>query len=84
MEEPSLFSTLFGATWVYAYWAVWATINIASAYFVYQAAIRRERAALNIGPYWWALFTLVSGIWALLIYWLIEHSTLSGKVGHDS
>jgi hypothetical protein len=62
---------------MYVYWAAWGLTSIACAYFVYQSAIHRKRAALNIGPYWWAVFTLVGGIWALLIYWIIEHSSLS-------
>jgi hypothetical protein len=51
---------------------------------VYQSAVLRKRAALNIGPYWWVLFTLVGGVWTLLIYWLMEHSTLSVDRGNDA
>ena len=77
MEQPSFVGAVFGAAWIYAYWIGWGLTSLASAYFVYQSAIRRKSAALNIGAYWWALFTLVGGIWTLLIYWVIEHSTLS-------
>ena len=76
MEQPSFFSAIFGATALYLYWAVWIMTNIACAYFVYQSAIHRKSNALNISAYWWALFTLLGGIWTLLIYWLMEHSSL--------
>ena len=57
--------------------------HIAGAFFVYQCAVRRQQATMNINPYWWAFFTLTGGLSTLLIYWLIEHSTLSprGKSG---
>jgi hypothetical protein len=78
MEQASLIQAIFGSMTLYISWAVWLFSNIACAYFVYQSARRRTAPALNIGPYWWALFTLVGGIWTLFIYWLMEHSTLAG------
>ena len=44
---------------------------------LYQDAIKQNRRALNIGPYWWAAFSLAGGIWSLFAYWLMEHSSLS-------
>jgi hypothetical protein len=77
MGQPPFLGDGFGAVWNSAYWIAHAIAIVAAAYFVYQSAVRRKRAALNIGPYWWVLFTLVGGVWTLLIYWLMEHSTLS-------
>ena len=77
MEQPSFFQAIFGSAAVYFYWVVWIFTNIACTYFVYQSAIRRTSPALNIGAYWWAVFTLLGGIWTLFIYWLMEHSSLS-------
>ena len=77
MGQPPFLGDGFGAVWNSTYWIAHAIAIAVAAYFVYQSAVRRKRAALNIGPYWWALFTLVGGVWTLLIYWLMEHSTLS-------
>ncbi len=84
MEQTSLFGAVFGAAWVYLYWGAWGLTSIACAYFVYQDAIRRKHAALKIGAYWWALFTLIGGVWSLLAYWLIERSTLSSRSDDDA
>ena len=70
---------MLGPVWSSVWWIVRAIAIIAAAYFVYQAAIRRKHAAMNIGAPWWALFTVVGGIWTILIYWLIEHSTLAAR-----
>jgi hypothetical protein len=78
MDQPPFFGPGFGSVWNLIFWVVRAIAIIAAAYFVYQSAIRRKRAALNIGPNWWILFTVVGGVWTLLVYWLMEHSTLSG------
>ena len=83
MGQPPFLGDGFGAVWNSAYWIAHAVAIVAAAYFVYQSAVRRKRAALNIGPYWWALFTLVGGVWTLLIYWLMEHSTLSVDRDHE-
>lgn len=77
MEQPSFFQAVFGSAAVYLYWGFWIVTNIACTYFVYQSAIRRTSPAMNIGPYWWALFTLLGGIWTLFVYWLMEQSTLA-------
>ena len=83
MEQPSFLGSILPGALLYAYWAAWGLISIACAFFVYQSAIHRKRAALGIGPHWWAFFTLIGGVWTLLIYWLIEHSTLSGDRNGD-
>jgi H+/Cl- antiporter ClcA len=77
MEHPPFLDGGLGTAWNVVFWIARAIAIGACAYFVYHSAIRRKRATLNIGPYWWVLFTLVGGIWTLLIYWLMEHSTLS-------
>jgi hypothetical protein len=82
MDQPPFFGAGLGTVWNAVFWIVRAIAIIAAAYFVYQSAVRRKRAALNIGPNWWVLFTLVGGVWTLLIYWLMEQSTLS--VQHDN
>lgn len=70
-------SITLASTWIYVYWFVYAIANLGCAYFVYQDAIKQNRRALNIGPYWWAFFSLLGGIWSLLVYWLMQHSSLS-------
>ncbi len=60
-----------------AYWIIWLLTNIGCTYFVYQSAIHRQHATMGINAYWWAIFSLLGGIWTLLIYWLIEQSMLS-------
>lgn len=79
MDQPSVFSAIFGAAAVYLYWGVWILTNLGCAYFVYQSAIRRKSSALNISAYWWALFTVFGGVWTLLVYWLMEHSSLARR-----
>ncbi len=77
MDESSLTQSILTTTWLYAYWVLYGVTNVACAYFVYQDAIKQNRCALNIGPYWWAAFSLAGGIWSLFAYWLMEHSSLS-------
>lgn len=77
MEQPPFLGGTLGTLWGSVFWIARAIAVIACAYFVYHSAVRRKHAALNIGPYWWVLFTLVGGIWTLFIYWVMEHSTLS-------
>ena len=84
MDQPPFFGSGLGTVWNAVFWIVRAIAVIAAAYFVYHSAIRRKRAALNIGPNWWVLFTLVGGVWTLLIYWLMEHSTLSVRRDNDA
>ena len=84
MGPPPFFGEPLGTAWNSVYRIVHAIAIVAAAYFVYQSAIRRRQAALNIGPRWWVLFTLVGGIWTLLIYWVMEHSTLSARRNDDS
>lgn len=74
MESQSLTTLGTGVT---IYWALYAITNIGCAYFVYQDAIKQTHRALNIGPYWWALFTVIGGVWPLIAYWLMQHSSLS-------
>ena len=81
MAQITFFQTFFGAGLLYFYWMIWIVSNIACAYFVYQSALRRTAPALNINAYWWALFTLMGGIWALFVYWVMEHSTLVRNAG---
>ena len=83
MDQPPFFGPGFGTVWNVVFWVIRAIAVVAAAYFVYHAAIRRKRAALNIGPNWWVLFTLVGGIWTVLVYWLMEHSTLSAHRDSD-
>ena len=66
-----------GTLWSSAFWIARAIAIIPSAYFERHSAVRRKHAALNVGAYWWVLFTLVGGFWMLYIYWVMEHSTLS-------
>jgi hypothetical protein len=79
LEPPPFFGETVGAIWRLLYWIARVIVVIGCAYFVYHSAIRRKRPAMNIGPYWWTLFTVVGGIWTLLIYWLMEHSTLAAR-----
>ncbi len=77
MEDHSIYQALLGAAGLYAYWILYILTGIVSAYYVYQDSIRQERRALNIHPYWWAAFGLLGGVWTLLVYWLMQHSTLT-------
>jgi hypothetical protein len=83
MGHPPFFGDGLATLWDSIFWVAKAVAIVAIAYFLYQAAIRRRHAALNIGAHWWVLFTLLGGIWTLLIYWLMERSTLSAYAGED-
>lgn len=76
MGELSV-SPFLGAVGLYIYWALYVGTGIACAYYVYQDVITRAHRALNIHPYWWAALTLIGGIWAVLAYWIMQHSTLA-------
>ncbi len=78
MEEHSIFQALLGTTGLYTYWALYVATSIGCAYYVYQDAIKQARLVLNIHPYWWAALTLIGGVWTVLAYWLMQHSTLAG------
>ena len=84
MEQPPFIGGGLGTVWNSLFWIARAIAVVAAAYFVYRSAVRRKRAVMNIGPNWWVLFTLVGGLWTLLIYWLMEHSTLSVQRDNDA
>jgi hypothetical protein len=84
MDQPTFIGSILPAIPLYLYWLAWALTNIGCAYFVYQAAIRRKRKALNVGPGWWAIFTLFGGLWSLALYWLMEHSSMSRSENDDA
>jgi hypothetical protein len=66
----------FSTIGLFLYWILYGLTNFGCAYFVYQDAIKQEKRALNIGPYWWGIFSILGGVWTLLAYWLMQHSTL--------
>jgi len=70
----------FIGPWVTIYWVLYAITNLGCAYFVYQDAMKQSRHALNIGAGWWALFCIIGGVWPLLVYWVMQHSSLSNRV----
>lgn len=77
MSGSSYFLAIFSSYGIYIYWILFAITNIGCTYFVYQDAIKQNKRALNIGATWWGLFTLLGGIWTLLAYWIMQHSTLT-------
>jgi hypothetical protein len=77
MEEMGFFSAMLGTLGLYIYWALYVVTSVACAFFVYQDAIKQPRLELKISPYWWATFSLIGGVWTALVYWLMQHSTLS-------
>lgn len=76
VEEPSLYQALLGAAGLYVYWGLYIATGVACAYYVYQDAIKQSHVSLNIHPYWWAALTLIGGVWSLLAYWIMQHSSL--------
>ena len=59
-------------------------IGLAVAIFADASTIGTHRLPLGIGPWLWAWATLVAGIIAVGIYWLIYHSSLRREpVGPD-
>jgi hypothetical protein len=81
MKEESIYQALLDAAGLYTYWVLYILTGITCAYYVYQDAIRQNRRALNIHPYWWAVFGLIGGVWTLVGYWLMQHSTLNKSEG---
>ena len=75
---------MFGSVPLYIYWGLYILTCLASAYYVYQDARKQAHRALNIHPYWWIIFGLLLNIWAVLVYWLMQHSTLRGARDEDS
>jgi len=75
--ELNFFQSALASIGLVIYWVLYAATNLACTYFVYQDSIKQPRLALKISPYWWAAFSLFGGIWTALIYWLMQHSTLS-------
>lgn len=62
-------------------WLFWYVLPaVASAYFAYKDASKREVLALGIPPVVWALVCIPSGVLGLLAYWLMNHSTLVSAV----
>lgn len=76
MEEISAFQSILGTIAIFAYWIIYIAVGFASAFYVYQDAIKQDQRALNIHPYWWAIFALIGSVWALAAYWLMQHSSL--------
>ena len=77
MEEHSIYQALLGTAGLYTYWALYIATGIACAYYVYQDSIKQPRRVLNIHPYWWAALTLIGGVWAVMAYWIMQHSSFA-------
>ncbi len=77
MEEFSIFHSLLGSAGLYTYWALYILTGLACSYYVYQDVIKQTQRVLNIHPYWWVLFTLIGGVWTLLAYWIMQHSSIA-------
>ena len=57
---------------------VWYVMPAAvAAFFVFKDASKRKVLVLNIPPYAWALLCIPSGIFGLLAYWFMHHSSLA-------
>jgi formate hydrogenlyase subunit 3/multisubunit Na+/H+ antiporter MnhD subunit len=67
----------FGTAGIFIYWALYIATGFACAYYVYQDSIKQNNRPLKIHPYWWAAITLIGGIFAVLVYWVMHHSTLT-------
>jgi hypothetical protein len=76
MKEESIYQALLGSVGLYTYWVLYILTGIACAYYVYQDAIKPPRRAINIHPYWWAIFAPLGGVWTVFPYWVMQHSAL--------
>ena len=79
MAEYSMYQALLLTASLFISWIVYIVTGIACAYYVYQDAIKQVRRVLKIHPYWWAAFALMGGVWTLIAYWIMQHSTLVKK-----
>ncbi|MDB6061742.1 MAG: hypothetical protein JWM78_1845 [Verrucomicrobiaceae bacterium] len=77
MENHSIFQAFFGTAGIFVYWALYVATAFACAYYVYQDSIKQNRLPLKIHPYWWAAIALIGGVFAVLAYWVMQHSTLA-------
>jgi amino acid transporter len=76
LEEHFIPISWLGTAAIAVYYIFYILTNIACAYYIYQDAIKQDRRPLNIHPYWWAAFGAIGGIWVLVGYWLMQHSSL--------
>ena len=85
MEQTSLSQMFFSWVPMILYWLIWFIApGLVAAYYVNQDGIKRMPLALNVKPKWWVLFCFVSGVWGLLAYWLMHHSSLANKKYPDT
>ena len=73
-ERPeSQFSvSYFVMSWglYFAYYVVGIIIGV----FIYRDARKQEALAMNVGPIWWAILTIMQAPLGVLAYWIIHHS----------
>ena len=71
---------------VYGLAALTAIVHLILAYAIWVNAAERERdqkPLMYLGSGSWGLVTLLSGIFGLLVYWLVHHSALRKLYGKD-
>jgi len=65
----------------YIYYVLWLIVNIFAAVWLYRDAKKLPSLFINSKPIWWAFAAVViGGVWVVLVYWVIHHSTISNRI----
>jgi hypothetical protein len=77
MEAGTISFTFF----YYGYYIAWFVVNVFAGFWIYQDAKKMPNLFINSKPIWWFFASLVlGGIWVVLAYWAIHHSSISNRV----
>ena len=75
----------FSFTYIYfSYYIAWLVVNVFAGVWIYKDAKKLPYLFLNSKPIWWFFASLIlGGVWVILVYWVIHHSTISNRIEKD-
>jgi len=69
----------------YLYYVCWFIVNAFAAIWIYSDAKNLPVLFIGSKPIWWSFAALVlGGVWVLLVYWAIHHSTISNRINSET
>ena len=82
-EPPIVISPLLSFFLSWGFYIGYYALSIVVSTFVYRDAKKRKNLALNIGPFWWAVITVLEAPLGVLAYWVMHYSSIAKKLNES-